>query len=167
MKKNVVQVGLLSNSIRYLSSKAQTEGLSTHERELLKGQLLALELFIARLNLPQQQQFVADLLGRHTTTTAAAAAAAVAVAFLADDRPASPSSEISSFDEHHDHHGHRHHHHDHLGVMSVKAHKKRAKRTFNRACVHCGTQFTSQWRKGPAGASTYVFFFFISTILNA
>jgi phage terminase large subunit GpA-like protein len=41
----------------------------------------------------------------------------------------------------------------HPGVM-IKAHKKRAKRTFNRACVHCGTQFTSQWRKGPAGAST-------------
>lgn len=34
--------------------------------------------------------------------------------------------------------------------------KKRAKRKFDRACDHCSTHFTSQWRKGPAGASTYV-----------
>jgi hypothetical protein len=127
----------LTNSIRYLSHKAQVQGLSGDERELLKAQLLALEFYIARTNAPHTQPLA-------TTTS------------ISDNRPSSPPdlASVASAD--------RHWHHlpdirdHHLGVSVTSQHKKRAKRTFNRACVHCGTQFTSQWRKGPAGASTYV-----------
>jgi hypothetical protein len=33
--------------------------------------------------------------------------------------------------------------------------RRRTKRMFDRACQHCGTRFTSQWRTGPSGPSTY------------
>jgi hypothetical protein len=37
--------------------------------------------------------------------------------------------------------------------------RSRAKRLFtNRSCDHCGTNFTSQWRMGPTGPSTYAIF---------
>ncbi|ELR12163.1 GATA zinc finger domain containing protein [Acanthamoeba castellanii str. Neff] len=32
--------------------------------------------------------------------------------------------------------------------------RRRTKRMFDRACQHCGTRFTSQWRTGPSGPST-------------
>lgn len=131
------QVSLLTNSIRYLSHKAQVQGLSGDERELLKAQLLALEFYIARTNAPHTQPLA-------TTTS------------ISDNRPSSPpAADLASGAS-----ADRHWHHlpdirdHHLGVSVTSQHKKRAKRTFNRACVHCGTQFTSQWRKGPAGAST-------------
>lgn len=129
----------MTNSIRYLSHKAQVQGLSGDERELLKAQLLALEFYIARTNAPHTQPLA-------TTTS------------ISDNRPSSPpAADLASGAS-----ADRHWHHlpdirdHHLGVSVTSQHKKRAKRTFNRACVHCGTQFTSQWRKGPAGASTYV-----------
>jgi hypothetical protein len=35
-------------------------------------------------------------------------------------------------------------------------HRRRTKRVFSdRACSNCGTHFTSQWRTGPSGPSTY------------
>lgn len=124
----------MTNSIRYLSHKAQAQGLSGDERELLK----ALEFHIARTSAPHTQP--------------------LATTSISDSRPSSPPAADLASGVAADRHWH--HLHDirdhHLGVNLTSQHKKRAKRTFNRACVHCGTQFTSQWRKGPAGASTYV-----------
>lgn len=130
------QVSVLTNSIRYLSHKAQAQGLSGDERELLKAQLFALEFHIARTSAPHTQP--------------------LATTSISDSRPSSPPAADLASGVAADRHWH--HLHDirdhHLGVNLTSQHKKRAKRTFNRACVHCGTQFTSQWRKGPAGAST-------------
>ena len=135
---NTKQVSVLTHSIRYLSHKAQAQGLSGDERELLKGQLFALEFYIARTSAPHTQP--------------------LATTSISDSRPSSPpAADLASgvAADRHWHHLHDTRDH-HLGVNLTSQHKKRAKRTFNRACVHCGTQFTSQWRKGPAGASTYV-----------
>ncbi len=48
-------------------------------------------------------------------------------------------------------------HHQPTTPSSRPGRKKRVSRTFaDKACQHCKSQHTSQWRTGPSGPSTYV-----------
>ncbi len=48
-------------------------------------------------------------------------------------------------------------HHQPTTPASRPGRKKRVSRTFaDKACQHCKSQHTSQWRTGPSGPSTYV-----------
>jgi hypothetical protein len=145
----VVQVSLFANGVRRLSHKMNCEGgLSKGEEGLLDTHMHLLRQKVYQLHgpmvfIPQpppqpshhqpqhhhllQQQQQQQLVATTQPVNLHLAACSDSPATSTPPRPASPQ-------------------------------RRRIKRMFaDRACHHCETRFTSQWRTGPSGPSTYVY----------
>jgi hypothetical protein len=128
------QVSHAAHGVSQLSSKMQTDGeLSAVERSILEAHVALLQTKVFQLHGQLLVPMTANMSPDFSPRKPHAVVRMPATARRNSCSP--PSSPPAS--------------------ASGSPQRRRTKRMFNnKACQHCDTQFTSQWRTGPSGPST-------------